>query len=326
MREVAKMSKAKLVDMYEKMVLIRYHETRAAECFAAGMIPGFVHLYVGEEAVAVGACASLREDDFITSTHRGHGHCIAKGCDVKYMFAELLGKQTGYCKGKGGSMHIADIEIGMLGANGIVGAGIPLACGAALSAQIRGTDQVCVSFFGDGASNQGTFHESLNLASIWRLPIVFVAENNMYAQTTPQKVSMNVASIAERGAAYGMPSAEVDGNDVIAVYEAVGQAVKRAREGQGPTLVECLTYRWRGHFEGDAAHYRTHEEFDDWKKKDPITRFRKKLIETGIMKVDESDGIDKACLKEVERAIEFAEKSPYPEPDEVIENVYVAYP
>jgi pyruvate dehydrogenase E1 component alpha subunit len=273
MKKVSKIPKEKLIDMYRKMLLIRYHETAAAEAFAAGTIPGFVHLYVGEEAVAVGACANLRDDDYITSTHRGHGHCIAKGCNVKYMMAELIGKETGYCKGKGGSMHIADVGIGMLGANGMVGAGIPLACGAGLSAQIRGTDQVCISFFGDGASNQGTFHESLNLASIWRLPVVFVAENNLYAQTTPQKHAMNIRSIAERGAAYGMPSAEVDGNDLIAVYEAVHEAVKRARKGLGPTLLECVTYRWRGHFEGDVLHYRTEKEVEEWKKKDPISKF-----------------------------------------------------
>lgn len=326
MKDTPKIPKKKLIDMYRKMLLIRYHETKAADLFAAGKIVGYVHLYAGEEAVAVGACANLRDDDFITSTHRGHGHCIAKGCDVKYMIAELLGRETGYCRGKGGSMHIANVKIGMLGANGIVGAGPPLACGAALSAQIRGTDQVCISFFGDGASNQGTFHESLNLASIWRLPVVFIAENNLYAETTPQKYHMNIRSIAERGAAYGIPSAEVDGNDVIAVYEAVDEAVKRARAGLGPTLLDCITYRLRGHNEGDDMLYRTKEEFEEWKKKEPILRFKKKLIEMGVLKEHEANKIEEACLKEVEEALSFAEGCPHPKPEELFEDVYVSYP
>ena len=325
MSDFQKISKEMLIEMYRKMLLIRYHETKASEKFAAGKIPGSVHLYIGEEAVAVGACASLRNDDFITSTHRGHGHCIAKGCNVKYMLAELLGKKTGYCKGKGGSMHIADVEKGILGANGIVGAGLPLACGAALSAQIRGTNQVCISFFGDGASNQGTFHESINLASIWRLPVVFIAENNLYAETTPQKFAMNIQSIAERAVAYGIPGVKVDGNDVIAVYHAVDEAVKRAREGLGPTLIECLTYRWRGHHEGDSIPYRTKEEFECWMKKDPIKRFREKIIDMGLLNKDGTDIIEEECLKEVETAYIFAEGCPEPDPDEILEDVYVSY-
>jgi TPP-dependent pyruvate/acetoin dehydrogenase alpha subunit len=242
------------------------------------------------------------------------------------MMAELLGRQRGYCRGKGGSMHIANIEIGMLGANGIVGAGPPLACGAALSAQIRGTDQVCISFFGDGASNQGTFHESLNLASIWKLPVIFIAENNLYAETTLQKHHMNVRSIAERGAAYGMHSEEVDGNDLISVYTSVHRAVKRAREGMGPSLIECLTYRLRGHSENDEGSYRTKEEFEEWEKKDPIPRFREKLVEMKVMDEDEADSIEKECIKEVEEALRFAEGCPHPKPGELYEDVYVSYP
>lgn len=326
MKNTPEIPKKKLIELYRKMVLIRHHENKAAELFATGKIEGYVHLYSGEEAVAVGACAPLRDDDFITSTHRGHGHCIAKGCDVRYMIAELLGRQTGYCRGKGGSMHIANIEIGMLGANGIVGAGPPLACGAALSAQIRGTDQVCISFFGDGASNQGTFHESLNLASIWRLPVIFIAENNLYAETTLQRHHMNVRSIAERGVAYGMHSEEVDGNDVISVYNSVHRAVKRAREGMGPTLIECLTYRLRGHSEKDEGSYRMKDEFEEWKKKDPIPRFREKLVEMSVLDENEANNIEEECIKEVEEALRFAEGCQHPKPGELYEDVYVSYP
>jgi len=315
-----------LLEIYRRMLLIREFDNRAAEEFAKGALPGFIHTYIGEEAVAVGACINLRDDDFITSTHRGHGHCIAKGCDVKYMMAELFGRRTGYCKGKGGSMHIADISIGMLGANGIVGAGIPLACGAALSAQVRGADQVCISFFGDGASNQGTFHESLNLASIWRLPVIFLVENNQYAQTTPQKYHMNVKSISERAASYGIPGVTVDGNDVMAVYETMREAVKRARAGLGPTLVECMTYRHRGHFEGDNVGYRTQVEVEEWKKRDPIVRFRQQLIKMGVLTEKEAKELERTCLKDVEEAIKFAQESPWPKPEEALEDVYVSYP
>jgi len=232
--------KEKLIDMYRTMVRIRTFEERVSKEFAAGNIPGFVHVYVGEEATATGACANLRPDDYITSTHRGHGHLIAKGGKTERMMAELYGKKTGYCKGKGGSMHIADADIGILGANGIVGAGIPIAGGAALSAQMRGTDQVAICFFGDGASNTSRFHEGINLASIWKLPVVYINENNMYAEKTPISYSCNIPNIADRAAAYGIPGKTIDGNDVLAVYEAVGEAVARARRGEGPTLaIRC---------------------------------------------------------------------------------------
>ena len=245
-----------MIRMYATMTKIRQFETKLQEFFAAGKIPGFVHLYIGEEAVAAGACATLRKEDYITSTHRGHGHLIAKGGDLKRMMAEIFGKRTGYCKGKGGSMHIADIELGILGANGIVGGGGPIANGAALAAKYRGQDHVAVCFFGDGASNQGTTQEALNLASAWTLPVIFVNENNGYGISCPTCKSMAVADIADRAAAYDIPGVVVDGNDVMAVFEAVGEAVKRARKGEGPSLIECKTYRWRGHFEGDACVYR----------------------------------------------------------------------
>ena len=322
----ARVDKKIFLEMYRRMLLIREFETRAAEEFARGNINGHIHTYAGEEAIAVGACANLRDDDLITSTHRGHGHCIAKGGDVKYMMAELFGRRTGYCKGKGGSLHIADVSIGILGANGIVGAGIPIACGGALSAQVRGTDQVCICFFGDGAANQGTFHESLNLASIWRLPVIFIAENNQYAQTTPQKYHMNVKSISERAVAYGIPGIVVDGNDVIAVHETVREAIKRARGGAGPTLIECMTYRLRGHYEGENMGYRTEEEVEEWKKRDPIPRFRQQLIKMGIITEKEAKEVDSAAHKEVEDAVKFAQESPWPKPEETLEDVYVSYP
>jgi pyruvate dehydrogenase E1 component alpha subunit len=311
-----------MVGMYRNMCSIRRFEEKVSELFAAGRIPGFVHVYIGEEAVAVGACSVLRKDDYITSTHRGHGHCIAKGGDLKYMMAELFGKDTGYCKGKGGSMHIADIDLGILGANGIVAAGIPIAVGAGLSAKLRGTDQVAISFFGDGASNRSTFHEGINLAAIWKLPVIFLCENNLYAQTTPAWAETSVEDIADRAAAYSIPGKIADGNDVMAVYSTVAEAVKRAREGDGPTLIECKTYRWRGHFEGDPQKYRDQEEVKEWMKRDPIKRLGTHLTKEGILTEKGLREIDDAVMKEVEEAIAFAENSPYPKPEEALEDVY----
>ncbi|GAI94986.1 unnamed protein product, partial [marine sediment metagenome] len=263
------------LDMYRTMVRIRIFEERVFKEFTAGNIPGFVHLYTGEEAVATGACANLRPDDYITSTHRGHGHLIAKGGSTDRMMAELYGKKTGYNKGKGGSMHIADVEIGILGANGVVGAGIPIAGGAALSAKLRGTDQVTLCFFGDGASNTSRFHEGINLAACLNLPVVYVIENNMYAISVCISDVCKLVNLADRATAYGIPGVTVDGNDVMAVYEAVAEAVARARRGEGPTLVECKTYRWRGHWAGDTQAYVGGEAIEEWMKKDPIPRFRK---------------------------------------------------
>uniref|UniRef100_A0A832EJ73 Thiamine pyrophosphate-dependent dehydrogenase E1 component subunit alpha n=1 Tax=Desulfacinum infernum TaxID=35837 RepID=A0A832EJ73_9BACT len=312
----------KLLEMYRTMVKIREFETKVQEFFAAGKIPGFVHLYIGEEAVATGTCAALEPTDYITSTHRGHGHLIAKGGDLKRMMAELFGKRTGYCKGKGGSMHIADVELGILGANGIVGGGGPIANGAALAAQYRGTDQVAVCFFGDGAANQGTTQEAMNLASAWKLPVIFVNENNGYGISCPTCKSMAVADIADRAAAYDMPGVVVDGNDVMAVYEAVWEAVRRARRGDGPSLIECKTYRWRGHFEGDVCTYRDESEVQTWMAKDPIKRFKEKLTDQGVLTADKDHGILAAVAQELEEAVDFAEKSPLPAPEEVLEDVY----
>jgi len=309
--------------MYTTMVKIRLFESKVSELFAANKIPGVVHLYIGEEAVASGVGATLNDTDYITSTHRGHGHLLAKGGVIKYMLAELFGKKTGYCKGKGGSMHIADINLGILGANGIVGGGPPLATGAALAAQYRDTDAVAVCFFGDGASNQGTTHEAMNLAACWKLPVIFVNENNMYGLSACTLDTMCIADVADRASAYGIPGVVVDGNDVTAVYEAAVEAVKRARKGQGPTLLECKTYRHRGHTEGDpGTAYRSKEEIENWKKKDPIPRFEKKLIKLKVMTRKKMDAIKQAIDTELEEGIRFAEESPYPDHSDVTTDVY----
>jgi len=311
-----------MIGMYANMKKIRMFEEQVAELFAAGKIPGFVHLYVGEEAVATGVCANLREDDYITSTHRGHGHLISKGGDIKLMMAELLGKKTGYCKGKGGSMHIADLDLGILGANGIVGGGPPLASGAALASQYQGKDLVTACFFGDGAANQGTTHEAMNLATCWKLPVVFVNENNMYGISSCTLNSMCVADIADRAAAYDMPGVVVDGNDVMAVYEAASEALRRAREGEGPSLIECKTYRHKGHFEGDPCVYRNEEELQEWKAKDPLLRFEKKLSDMQVLTQEKIEEIKDSIEKDLAEAVSFAEESPFPDPSEIIEDVY----
>ncbi len=315
-------SKEKMIEMYTIMNKIRTFETRASELFAAGKIPGFVHLYAGEEAIATGVCANLRDSDYITSTHRGHGHLIAKGGDVNLMMAELLGKKTGYCKGKGGSMHIADRDLGILGANGIVGAGPPLATGAALALKYQEKDGVAVCFFGDGASNQGTTHEAMNLATCWKLPVIFVNENNLYGISSCTINSMCIPNIADRAAAYDMPGITVDGNDVMAVYEAASEAIKRAKQGQGPTLLECKTYRHRGHFEGDPCVYRNQEELEQWKKKDPIPRFEQKLLEMKVLTTQKIEEIRDSLKSQIAEAERFAEGSPYPDASEILEDLY----
>ena len=314
--------KEKPKDMYRTMLRIRAFEERVHKEFAEGHIGGFVHLYSGEEATAVGACANLRPVDYITSTHRGHGHLIAKGGRTDRMMAELYGKKSGYNKGKGGSMHIADVDIGILGANGIVGAGIPIAGGAALSAQMRETDQVTICFLGDGATNTTRFHEGVNLAACWNLPVVYIIENNMYAESTRICNTCRLTNLADRAAAYGIPGKTVDGNDVLAVYEAVGEAVARARKGDGPTLIECKTWRWHGHFEGDMQTYKSQEEIEEWMKKDPIPRFRKTLVEMGVFSEKDADIVDQEINEEIEKAVNFAEESPLPEPEEALEDVY----
>ncbi|MCR4398900.1 MAG: thiamine pyrophosphate-dependent dehydrogenase E1 component subunit alpha [Firmicutes bacterium] len=308
--------------MLRKMLRIREFEELADQLFAQKKVQGTTHLYVGEEAVAVGACAAIGPTDLITSTHRGHGHCIAKGADLRKMMAELLGKATGYCKGKGGSLHIADVPSGNLGANGIVGGGIALAVGAALSSHMRRSGQVVLCFFGDGAANQGVFHESLNLAAIWKLPVVFICENNAYAMSTPVAKAFCVNDIAVRAVSYGMPGETVDGNDVIAVFKAVSRAVERARGGGGPSLVECKTYRWKGHSKGDARKYRTREEEQQWRERCPIKRFLDVLTACGIVTEQQAAAEREKARRELEDALDFAHESPFPDPSEVATDVY----
>ena len=314
--------KEKLIEMYRTMVRIRRFEERVAREFANGNIPGSVHSYIGEEAVAAGAIAHLKTDDYILSTHRGHGHLIAKGGQTDRMMAELFAKKTGYNQGKGGSMHIADVDIGILGAMGIVGSGIPIATGVGLSAKMRGTDQATICFFGDGASNIGRFHEGINLASVWSLPVIFICENNLYAVSVPQSYSMKIRDIADRAVSYGIPGVAVDGMNVIAVYETVSEAVARARRGEGPTLIECKTYRFRGHAEGLPSPYRTKEEVEEWMKKDPVKAYEEKLIEMKVLTKKQADEIDQEMLEEMDKAVKFAQESPFPEPEETLENVY----
>ncbi len=316
------MDNAKLLEMYRQMLTIRFFEEKVFELYGQNLVPGTIHLYAGEEAVAVGVCANLRKDDYITSTHRGHGHCIAKGARLDKTMSEILGRRTGYCKGKGGSMHIADFNIGMLGATAVVGAGIPIAAGAGLSIKLRGTDQVVACFFGDGASNQGTFHEAINLAAVWSLPVVFVCENNLYAMGTRQSRVMLIENIADRAKAYGIPGIAVNGNDVLAVSESARKAVERARQGKGPALIECKTYRHKGHSRFDPAAYRPKQEVDAWLKKDPIAIFQTRLLDMGILSEASVEQLVHECRKAVDDATKFALKSPFPEPEEALEDVY----
>jgi len=319
-------TKEKMIELYAIMRKIRTFEDKVSELFAVGKLPGFVHLYAGEEAIGVGVCAHLTERDYITSTHRGHGHCIAKGVDINSMMAEVYGKATGACKGKGGSMHIADVDKGMLGANGIVGAGGPLACGSGLMAKTLGTDQVTVCFFGDGGAEQGTMHESMNLACVWNLPVVFVCENNGYAESTPWGYHCAAKNISDRAVAYDMPGVMVDGTDLFAVYEAAGEAIARARRGEGPSLIECRAFRYYGHFEGDATLYFTEEEKERNRARDPIEKFRKRGLERGLFTEEELAKIDSEATALVEDAVKFAEESPWPGPEELMTDVYVNYP
>ncbi len=323
---MAEISKEKLLWIYERMRLIRTFEDRVADLFTEGKLPGFVHLYAGEEAIATGVCAHLTDRDFITSTHRGHGHCIAKGVDVKEMMAELHGKATGSCKGKGGSMHIADVNKGMMGANGIVGGGGPLACGSGLTAKVLGTDQVTACFYGDGAAEQGTMHEAMNLASIWKLPVIFVCENNLYAESTPYTYHGASKSFAERATAYNMPGVLVDGTDVFAVYEVAGEAVARARRGEGPSLIETRAFRYYGHFQGDGMAYRTEDEVAGYRARDPIESFKRQVLARGLVAEAELAGIDTKAARAIQEAIRFSDESPYPALEECLTDVYVSYP
>lgn len=314
--------KSKLLSIYMTMNKIRKFEEKALTFFEEDKLRGSVHLYIGEEASAATICEFLNDDDYITSTHRGHGHCVAKGADMGMAMAELMGKETGYCKGRGGSMHIADFSKGNLGANAIVGAGIPIAVGGALAAKKKGTDQVAVTFFGDGASNQGIFHESLNIAALWKLPVIFICENNGYGISVPQHESTSVEDIYVRSKSYDMPGFKVDGNDVIEIDKVVGEAIERARKGEGPSLIELKTYRWLGHWTGDPQTYRTKEEVLSWKAKCPIKRLRAYMVENGIASDKELDEIEVKAQKIADEAGEFALNSPEPDPKTVMDNVF----
>ncbi|WP_210727802.1 thiamine pyrophosphate-dependent dehydrogenase E1 component subunit alpha [Vagococcus lutrae] len=319
-----KMTKQKAEWIYKAMHDIRNFEDEVHRIFTSGEIPGFVHLYAGQEAVATGVCAHLTDSDYITSTHRGHGHCIAKGCDLNGMMAEIFGKETGLCKGKGGSMHIADIDKGMLGANGMVGGGFPIAVGAGLRNKYLKTNDVAICFFGDGASNEGTFHEGINMAAIWDLPVVFVCENNSFAEATPMTYSCGSKTIAERSVAYGIPGVRVNGKDLVEVYEAAGEAIARARRGEGPTLIECVTYRNYGHFEGDEQKYKAKEgdekEVADFEN---ITHFREVAIKNKWLTEKKAKEIEEQSRQDTEAAVQFARESSVPKPEALFEDVSI---
>ncbi|MEQ8483754.1 MAG: thiamine pyrophosphate-dependent dehydrogenase E1 component subunit alpha [Pseudomonadales bacterium] len=320
----AQISDETLLDLHRRMVRIRIFEETAGKLMEDGKIPGALHLYVGQEAVASGVMVHLSNEDWITSTHRGHGHLIAKGGEFDQMFAELYGKATGYCKGKGGSMHICNMELGMLGANGIVGGGPPIAVGAAFSNKFRKTKNVACTFFGDGASNEGAFHEAANMAGLFKLPVVFVCENNGFGEYTPQSKHQAIVDVADRAAGYGMPGVVVDGMDAVAVYEAAGEAIDRARRGEGPTLLECKTYRFYDHVgvRGMGLTYRTDAEVAKWKKRDPIKLLESRLAEQKILSAKAAKAVHDEITKDVKAAVEFAEKSPLPELSALLEDVY----
>ena len=312
-----------MVVLLKKMLLLRYFESAAKDSFLNTSIIGACHVYLGEEATAAGICAVLEKNDYIVSTHRGHGHCLAKGADAKWLMAELFGKTTGYCRGRGGSMHIYIKELGVLCTNGIVGAGLPLSLGAAMHAKLSKTGRVAVCFFGDGAANQGTFHESLNLAAIQRLPVIFVCENNLYATATKVPEATLTEHFADRAPAYHIPGQTIDGNDVLEVYHHAQTAIARARAGEGPTLLECLTYRHLGHFVGESTDYRSKEELDQWLQKDPIRRYKKYLLDHGYLPSAAIDDLESEVKQEIEAAVAFATASPYPDVNEIEEHVFV---
>ncbi|MDA1074471.1 MAG: thiamine pyrophosphate-dependent dehydrogenase E1 component subunit alpha [Proteobacteria bacterium] len=317
---------ATLLDIHRRMIRIRIFEETAGKLMEDGKIPGALHLYVGQEAIASAVMVHLSNKDWITSTHRGHGHLIAKGGEFDQMFAELYGKATGYCKGKGGSMHISNLDLGMLGANGIVGGGPPIAVGAGFSNKFRKTDNVSVSFFGDGASNEGSFHEAANMAGLYKLPVIFICENNGYGEYTAQKNHQAIVDVADRAAGYGMPGVIVDGMDAIAVFEAAGEAIKRARAGEGPTLLECKTYRYFDHVgvRGMGLSYRTDEEVEQWRKRDPIESLEKRLADQGILSPEAAQAVHDEVRTQVQDSVRFAEQSPMPDPSTLLEDVYAA--
>lgn len=318
-----KLGKKRLEDLLYQMILIRDFEEAVEKQFMQGKIHGTMHLCIGQEPTAVGACAVLTKQDKITSTHRGHGHCIAKGSEAKYMMAELLGRETGYCKGKGGSMHIADLSIGNIGANGIVAGGLPIGCGAALTSKKKNLGFVVVCFFGDGATNEGAFHEAVNLASVWKLPVVFFCENNQYGMSSSIKEMTNIENLSERASSYGIPGVTIDGTDVIAVMEETQKAVESARKGEGPTLIEAKTYRWRGHSKSDARKYRTKDEEKDWMtNRDGIKLFKERLLNEGICSNEDIIEVEEKVKKVLSEAIEFAENSPEPSLSSLEEDVF----
>ncbi len=319
---LAELPREKLAWMLQKMCEIRYFEEKAEELYIRGLVHGTMHLSIGQEASSVGSIAALSPEDLIIHHHRGHGHTIAKGADITLMMAEFLGKEPGYCRGRGGSMHIADIPGGNLGATGVVGSGIPTSVGIALALKMRRSDRVLLSFFGDGASNLGEFHESLNMASIWKLPVVFICENNQYGMSGPAKKMSAVAPISIRSVSYAMPGETVDGNDVLAVYQTVGTAIERARAGEGPSLIETYTYRWRGHSKSDRNVYRTQEEIEDWKKRCPIIRFKQLLKEAEVMNAEELEATDVEAKATIDRAAEEALTFPDPSPNNLEDEVY----
>ena len=314
--------KEKLIEMYRSMFTVRRVEERLNELFAQNRIPGFIHSYLGQEACAVGICSALRPDDYIISNHRGRGHIIAKGVELNPLMAEIFGKKTGICGGRGGEMHVADPSLGILGGSGIVGGGIPYSIGAGFSAVMRGTDQVTAVFFGEGATNEGGFHEALNLASVWDLPILFVCENNLYGEMTPIQDVVKDINIANRAKSYDIIGEIVDGNDVLAVFKKAEEAVGRARGGQGPTLLELKTYRWGGHFQGDPCKYRTREEEQEWKAKCPVKQLHKYLVRRRKVSSSKITAIEKRVDDDVEAAIRFAIDSPFPDPDDALKFVY----
>ena len=315
--------KEKKIALYRAMKRVRKFEMRSIDMYKRNEMPGFLHPCVGQEATVSGTANALRPDDLMLTNHRGHGHLLAKGVSMDHMMAELFAKDTGCCHGRGGSMHIMSPKDGIIGANGIVGAGIVIAPGVALASKMKGDDRVTVVYFGDGASNQGTFHEGINLASIWKLPVIFVCENNLYAESTLQTYATNITNISERAAAYGIPGVTVDGNDVEAVYKAMCKAVERARAGEGPTLLECRTYKWFGHYIGDPALYRDEAEVDAWKAKDPIPAYEAVLLKQGVLTDALIKQIDDELEAELDHAVAFAKESPSPDPADVLKNNYV---
>ncbi len=310
------------IEMLKKMYEIRHFEAATEQFIIRGKIHGTCHLYVGEEATAVGTIYAIEKTDYITSTHRGHGHCIAKGASLDLMMAELLGKETGYCKGKGGSMHIADVTTGNLGANGIVGGSIDIATGAALTCKMKEKEKIVACFFGDGAANRGNFHGALNMSSIWDLPIIYVCENNQYGMSMPVKEAFNIKRISDRKCAYNIEGLTIDGNNIVEVYNTIRHFSDYCRNGNGPVIVECLTYRWKGHSKSDAQVYRSKEEVREWVEKDPIPRFKKVLLDEGIITDKDDKDIEEAVKTEIENASRFADESPFPEASEVEEDVY----